>query len=73
MSAATEPRVRYVPVPGFSNVYATPTGLKAGARGRVLPAGLFLGALGTKGAARRLRKALRRMGRPDLSGAPAVR
>lgn len=60
-------------VPGTTNVYATATGLKATHRGRVLPAGVFFGCLPSKGDARRLRKALRRMGRVDLAREPRVK
>lgn len=50
------------------SVYVTPTGVRVG-KGKVTPAGAFFAAL-PKGHARRLRKALRAAGRPDLSGAP---
>lgn len=64
MNSAATPR--HVKVSG--NVYATATGLKVGARGRVLPAGAFFGGL-PKGEARRVRKGLRAAGRAELAGA----
>lgn len=67
MSIVSEPKVRAVQVPN-SNVYVTVSGLKVGAKGKVLPAGLFYASLPSKGEARKLRKALRTMGRSDLSG-----
>lgn len=39
-------------------VYCSPTGLKAGAKGKVVPAGFFYGQL-SKSDARKVRKALR--------------
>lgn len=43
-------------------IYITATGLKVGARGKVLPVGAMLGNL-SKGEARRIRKSLFRQGR----------
>jgi hypothetical protein len=52
----------------FVPVYATPTGLKWGPKGRVLPIGEALSVL-SKGEARKVRKALRKAGRKDFAGA----
>lgn len=49
-------------------VYATPTGLKVGSRGKVQPASSVLSSL-PKGAARKIRKALRRAGYPAHASA----
>ncbi len=50
-------------------LYAAATGLKQGTRGKVMPIGKAFGYM-TRGAARKVRKALRRAGRTNLSGAP---
>ncbi len=50
-------------------VYVTATGLRQGSKGLVDPVGDVYGSTG-KGEARKVRKALRRIGRRDLSGAP---
>ncbi len=55
-----------------SGIYATPTGLRVGSRGKVQPAGPFFAGL-NKGCARRIRKACRAVGRIDLSGAVLAR
>ncbi len=52
----------------IGDVFVTPTGLKVGSKGKVLPAGKFLGSL-AKGEARRLRKELRRLGEVKKAGA----
>ncbi len=49
-------------------VIVTPTGLKLGSKGKVLPAGKVLGML-PKGEARKLRKGLYRLGHHDKAGA----
>lgn len=56
---------------GDVTLFATATGLKAGARGKVHQAGEVLGLMG-KGAARRVRKALNRLGRRDLAATPRL-
>jgi hypothetical protein len=49
--------------------YATPTGLKIGAKGKVMPVSNVLAAM-DKGEARRLRKALRAAGETAKAAAP---
>ncbi len=51
------------------NIFATPTGLKATARGKVIPASVFFGTM-PKGEARRLRKALRKAGEARKASEP---
>lgn len=48
--------------------WATPTGVKVAAKGKVLDAGMVYSSL-SKGDARKLRKALRAAGKPALAGA----
>lgn len=53
------------------NVFATPTGLKLGSKGKVTEPGLILGQL-PKGTARRLRKTLRSNGFTRHAGAARI-
>lgn len=53
------------------NLYATPTGFKLTYRGTVIPASALYGTL-DKGQARRVRKAVRSLGRIDLASAPRM-
>lgn len=52
-------------------VFATPTGLKIGSTGKVIPAGDLYGTL-NKGTRRALRKSLHNIGRVNDAAAPAV-
>ena len=55
-------------VDGIGVIHATPTGLKAKTRDKVLPAGVFLASF-NKSDARKIRKALRSSGHADKAGA----
>jgi len=75
MTTTTAKAARHTPVPvtlAGKPVYATATGLKLTARGKVLPAGALLAAL-PKGDARKVRKALRSAGKGGLAGAACRR
>lgn len=53
----------------FGNIYATPTGLKIGSKGKVLSAAEALKQIPDKGERRKIRKALHAAGRVDLAAA----
>lgn len=63
MSKATK-----VATVGQNTIYVTPTGLKYGNKGKVMPAGCVLGSM-NKGEARRVRKVLRTLGRTQHAAA----
>ena len=50
-------------------VYVTPTGIKFGSKGKVLPASVALASIPNKGERRKLRKAFHSVGRVDLASA----
>lgn len=53
-------------------LFVTPTGVKLGSRGKVLPVGNLLGTV-DKGTARKVRKSLRAAGHADKASAQRVR